>query len=75
MDVQDLDDDGCFRLLAAIVLVAAKDARRGNNESREFLECFGVKLADVAPAPRNFFGRRNGSKSQDEPVDTRETWP
>ena len=64
MDAQNLDDDGCFRLLAAILLVAAQDARRGKNESISFLEAFGVKLADVKEPPVNFFGRRSGKSGE-----------
>ena len=66
----ELDIDACYRLLGAVVLTAAKDARKGDRGGNEFLEFFGVRLADVKPTARNFWGRRNGSETQDdEPMD------
>ena len=50
--------DACVKLLAAVVINAAKDARRGSGDALDFLDKAGVKLADVQPEPRNFFGRR-----------------
>ena len=68
MDAQDLDEDGepesfyvdaCVKLLAAVVICAAKDARRGDREALDFLERAEVRLADVQPEPRIFLGRRS----------------
>ena len=50
--------DACVKLLAAVVVNAAKDARKGNEEALDFLARAEVRLADVSPEPRNFFGRR-----------------
>ena len=43
-----LSSEAAFRLLAAIVVEAGKDARRGDNDAIEFLQHIGVKPAQLA---------------------------
>ena len=38
--------DGAIKLLASVVIVAARDARKGSREARDFLERAGIRNVD-----------------------------
>ena len=57
--------DGCIRLLAAVVVNAARDARRGSLEAADFLRRAEVNVDDVRPTI-SFFERMSADELQGE---------
>ena len=68
MDGSILDLDGCFRVLAAVVRVAAKDATAGSDEAAEFLERIGVDAGLVQTGQRNILDKRRSTMLPREQV-------